>query len=145
MTLIQDIFFAVVAEAKAKAAGNRRWLSAIEKAVDGLLSEKWIVTELQNCVMITTESGETYRANGVCQCKAFFANQPCKHRAAAQLIKRYNEKTATPATSRESLIESIKSNWPADVNLADELMRRFKRNRLEMLSTDFLQAIHAIL
>src|SRR5262245_54827811 len=90
MTFNQDILNTVVNEAKAKAAGNTRWLNAINKAVEGLRGG-WIVTELANCLLITTESGETYRANGVCQCKAFSLNQPCKHRAAAQIVKRYNE------------------------------------------------------
>jgi hypothetical protein len=46
------------------------------------------------------------------------------------------------------LITSIKQTWSAKfptVNLADELMARFKRNTLEALSIDFLEAIHAIL
>jgi hypothetical protein len=49
-----------------------------------------------------------------------------------------------PAPTRESLITSIKQSWsrrfPGE-SLADELMARFRRNQLEMLSTDFLVAI----
>src|SRR5262249_48302710 len=73
------------------------WINAIDKAVDGLLGT-WIVTELVEGLLITTESGETYHANGACQCKAYQLNQPCKHRAAAQLVKRMNEE-AVPAAS----------------------------------------------
>lgn len=83
-------FNEVVATAKAKAAGNRRWVNAIDRAVAGLLGG-WIVTELANCLAITTESGKTYFANGHCQCDAFFRDQPCKHRAAAKLLANYNE------------------------------------------------------
>jgi hypothetical protein len=91
-------FNKVVAEAKAKAGSNKRWIAAIDKAADALLNGKWIVTELQHCYVFTTESGKTYRANGVCQCDAFFHNQPCKHRSAARLLALYAEavKAAAP-------------------------------------------------
>jgi hypothetical protein len=49
---------------------------------------------------------------------------------------------------RSGLIASIKRAWPTacpGVHLADALMARFKCNTLEALSTDFIQAIHAIL
>ena len=42
-------------------------------------------------LLVLSESGEIYRVNGVCQCKAFANGQPCWHRAAARLIERYNE------------------------------------------------------
>ncbi len=85
----------VVAEARAKAANSPRWLNAIDKAVDGLLGA-WIVTELVEGLLITTENG-TYHANGACQCKSYEFGKPCSHRAAAQLVKRMDE-VATPAT-----------------------------------------------
>lgn len=81
---------AIVKTAKAKTS-DRRWLNAITRAVEGLTSGAWIVTELSNAIAVTTESGETYFANGVCQCKAFELGQPCKHRAAARLIELYEE------------------------------------------------------
>ena len=34
-------------------------------------------------------TGDTYRANGISQCKAFAAHQLCWHRVAAKLLKRY--------------------------------------------------------
>jgi hypothetical protein len=83
-------FNETVNAAKAK-TNNKRWLAAIDKAADALLNGKWIVTELFYCLVVTTESGKTYRANGHCQCEAFFHNQPCRHRAAARLIDLYNE------------------------------------------------------
>ncbi len=86
----------VASEAKIKAADSPRWINAIDKAVEGLTGA-WIVTELVEGLLITTESGETYHANGKCECKAYQLNQPCKHRAAAQLVKRMDE-VATPAT-----------------------------------------------
>jgi hypothetical protein len=76
-------FEQVVKEAKAKAAGNARWITAIGKAADGLLNGGWIVTELAHGILVTTESG-TYHANGACQCKAYKNRQPCKHCALAR-------------------------------------------------------------
>lgn len=94
-------FNQVVAEAKAKAAGNARWINAIDKAADGILSGAWILTELADAIAVTTESGKTYFANGHCQCEAYRVGTPCKHRAAARLIKLYNEaEAAKPAASR---------------------------------------------
>jgi hypothetical protein len=99
-------FEKVVADAKAKAGGNKRWIAAIDKAADALLNGKWIVTELQHCYVFTTESGKTYRANGVCQCEAFFHNQPCRHRAGARLLNLYRE--ACDAAPR--VVRSVESD-----------------------------------
>jgi hypothetical protein len=44
-----------------------------------------------DALLVLSESGEIYRANGACQCKAYANSQPCWHRAAARLVKRYNE------------------------------------------------------
>jgi hypothetical protein len=104
---LNAIKFNETVEAAKARTDNRRWISAIDKAADALLNGKWIVTELFHCVAVTTESGKTYRANGVCQCEAFFQNQPCKHRAAARLLDLYNEAVATenasPAESKSFL------------------------------------------
>jgi len=108
---------------------------------------------------VTGSKGDAYTvrfalANGhklaECDCPA---RGMCYHIAAAASVniavhsmRKAAEKPAAP--TRESLIRSIKANWSAKfptVNLADELMARFKRNTLEALSIDFLQAIHAIL
>jgi hypothetical protein len=95
-------FAAVVATAKAQTT-NKRWLAAIDKAVAGVVSGWWIITELADCVAVTTETGKTYFANGVCQCEAFKNGQPCKHRALARLLDLYNEgeiaQTSVPANS----------------------------------------------
>jgi hypothetical protein len=90
MTFNISKFNAVVEEAKAKTS-DRRWLSAIDKAQAGVISGWWIVTELFDGILVTTERGESYHANGVCSCRAFDLGQPCKHRALARLIDLYNE------------------------------------------------------
>jgi len=93
MTFDQSRLNEVAKAAKSK-TNDKRWLAAIDNAVAGLVSGWWIVTELHNSVAVTTETGKTYFANGVCQCEAFRRNQPCKHRALARLIERYNERVS---------------------------------------------------
>jgi hypothetical protein len=73
--------------AKARTS-DKRWLAAIDKAVDALTNGKWIVTELVNCHVITSASGETYKVTEkICQCGSYFYNRPCAHRAAVRLLK----------------------------------------------------------
>lgn len=104
-------FNEVVAAAKRKAAGNARWINAIDKAVAGLLGGGRIVTELHDGLMITTDSGETCRANGMCGCKAFKNGQPCKHRALAKLIENYHEaEAAKPASRVPRIVRSVESD-----------------------------------
>jgi hypothetical protein len=91
MTLNQAQFDAVVEAAKSK-TNDKHWLSAIDNAVAGVISGWWVISELHNCVAITTEQGKTYFAGGRCQCEAYRRNQPCKHRTLARLIERYNER-----------------------------------------------------
>jgi hypothetical protein len=80
-----------VAKAAKSRTNDKRWQNAIDSAVAGVVSGWWIVTELADCVAITTETGKTYFANGVCQCEAFKNGQPCKHRSLYRLIQLYNE------------------------------------------------------
>src|SRR5262245_37015091 len=83
---------------------DKRWINAIDKAVAGVESGNWIITELVHGVAVTTENG-TYFANGACQCKAFKAGQPCKHRALARLIEiSYEIKEAAPVASTRAEI-----------------------------------------
>lgn len=110
MKLNQSQLNQVAAEAKSKMT-DRRWITAIDRAVEGL-GGKWIVTELTYSVAITTESGQTYFANGKCQCKAFENGMPCKHRAAARLIELYNE---APAPKRHEAQPRIVRSIERDV------------------------------
>lgn len=91
MNLDIQKFTKTVEAAKAKTS-DKRWVAAIDKAVAGVVSGWWIITELATCLAITTETGNTYFANGVCQCEAFRRNQPCKHRALARLMDLYNQR-----------------------------------------------------
>lgn len=109
MTLDTNKLNAAAEEAKAKTT-NRRWINAINDAVKGLTSGKWIVTELANCIAITTEKDTTYRANEkTCQCESFFRDQPCRHRAAFRLIQMME--TTTPVVSpAPKIIRSIEQD-----------------------------------
>lgn len=101
-------FAAVVAAAKAKTT-DKRWLAAIDNAAAGIVSGWWIVTELADCVAITTERGETYFASDdACQCRAFELGQPCKHRTLARLIEMYNEEPL-PAPTKPSVPKITRS------------------------------------
>src|SRR5262245_18475631 len=75
------------AEIAKSRTNDKRWLSAIDRAVAGVESGWWIVTELQNCLAITTETGRKYFANGVCQCEAYHRSQACKHRSLYRLYE----------------------------------------------------------
>lgn len=92
-------FNQIVEAAKAKASGNARWVTAIERAAAGLRGG-WIVTEHIDHLMITTEGG-TYRVNGHCDCEAAkHGDQICKHRAAKRLyLLMQDAEAATPAAS----------------------------------------------
>ncbi|HEY0768852.1 MAG TPA: hypothetical protein VGD31_00775 [Sphingobacteriaceae bacterium] len=70
----------------------KRWINAIEKAVDLVENQSEFITwnEADKSVLVwSQETNRIYEANGVCQCKAFAEGQPCKHRALARLVKTY--------------------------------------------------------
>ena len=101
--------------AKARTS-DKRWQKAIDKAVAGVTSGQWIVTELAHCVAVTTESEKTYRANDQhCQCPAFFQGQACKHRALYRLLQIAETETARPGVSRADIIADIKAGMVTPV------------------------------
>src|SRR5215813_6748114 len=117
MQINTQVWNSVVEAAKKAAADSPTWLRAIAKADDQVQSNPCI-TELANGVMITSPSGRTYLANGVCQCEAYKHGMACWHRAAAQLIARYNQALAAqstapakPADDRADLIGAIQQTW----------------------------------
>lgn len=73
-----------------KVSGNRRWETAIVKAKAQIESNPYMHLD-GDALLILSPSGEIYTANGTCQCQAFAKGQPCWHRAAARLVRRYNE------------------------------------------------------
>jgi hypothetical protein len=73
MNIDQDRIHQVAQEAFDKVSGNGRWGMAIAKAQ--LESNPYIHFDSQS-LLILSPSGEIYRANGTCQCKAFLKGQP---------------------------------------------------------------------
>lgn len=90
MNIDLDRMQQVVQEAFDRVSGNRRWENAIVRAKQQLESNPYMHFD-GGALLVLSESGEIYRANGTCQCKAYTSGQPCWHRAAARLIRRYNE------------------------------------------------------
>lgn len=80
----------VAEEAFNKVSGNRRWETAIAKAKAQLEENPYMHFDGRS-LLILSPSNEIYTTNGACQCKAYRSGQPCWHRAAARLVKRYNE------------------------------------------------------
>lgn len=90
MNIDTDKMQQVIQQAFDRAAGNRRWETAIARAKQHLESNPYMHFDGSG-LLVLSESGEIYTANGTCQCKAYTNGQPCWHRAAARLIERYNE------------------------------------------------------
>lgn len=90
MNMDQDRLQQVAQASFDKVSGNRRWQTAIAKAKAQLESNPYMHFDGE-ALLVLSESGEIYRANSICQCKAFANGNPCWHRAAARLIERYNE------------------------------------------------------
>ncbi len=67
-----------------------RWQTAIAKAKRQIEENPFMHFD-GDALLILSDSNEIYRANGTCQCRAYVNGQPCWHRAAARLVKRYNE------------------------------------------------------
>jgi hypothetical protein len=90
MAINIEKFNEVAKRALAK-TNDKRWQNAIDKAVAGVVSGWWIITELHDGLMVTTEGGQTYHVNGRCSCRAAELGQPCKHIALRRLLDLYNE------------------------------------------------------
>lgn len=83
----------------------RQWLNAIAKATHEFEQRAHLMSyDVAAQVLVVpsrTRANVAYRANGACQCWAFVAGQPCWHRAAAQLYKRYLEAQAQRARAAQ--------------------------------------------
>lgn len=92
-----DQLCAAVDAARIAAAGNQRWLNAIDAAWDHLLTVESVEYRARDHALIYhSESGQTYTANGRCQCEAYRNGRACKHRAAARIVFRALELTPPP-------------------------------------------------
>ncbi len=90
ITVNASKFEQVLETALQQVSGNKRWTNAIRRAAEMIETNPYLHWT-GNALLMLSDSGEIYEANGVCQCKAFIGGQPCKHRAAYKLMKRYNE------------------------------------------------------
>ncbi len=94
MTNLNETKLAAVVDAALVAVkGDKRWTNAILKAEEMLTSANPYIHFDGARIVMLSDSGEVYEANGVCQCKAFEKSQPCKHRAAYKLMVRYSERS----------------------------------------------------
>ncbi|HEX8139022.1 MAG TPA: SWIM zinc finger family protein [Pyrinomonadaceae bacterium] len=90
MNIDQSKLQQVVQEAFDKVPNSLRWQTAIVKAKQQFEENPYMHFDGKS-LLILSPSGEIYNVNGTCQCKAYKSGQPCWHRAAARLVKRYNE------------------------------------------------------
>ena len=77
--------------AREKAAGNLRWMVALDSAANWLLQQEELAWDGEaHALHVPSAStpGIVYIANGACQCEAFSKHNACWHRAAARLVKR---------------------------------------------------------
>ena len=89
MNINENKLAAVVDTALAAVKDNKRWTNAIVRAEELLTSGNPYIHFTGESLLMLSESGKMYEANGVCQCKAYRGGQPCRHRAAYKLMKRY--------------------------------------------------------
>jgi hypothetical protein len=89
---IQNIIKA--AEVAKTRTTDARWINAINRAVEAVSTNAWIVTELHDRIVITSDSDQTYTVNGSCNCRAGQLGQPCKHAALRRLMMRAEEMEA---------------------------------------------------
>lgn len=104
----QDIFNAVVTTALESASQHPRWVNAIQRAAKELVENPYIEA-VGDHLLIGSPSGNTYESNGICQCTAYTNGKACWHRAATQLVYRYNEsvKNAAKQVKRERALVEI--------------------------------------
>jgi hypothetical protein len=116
------------AEIAKSRTSDKRWLAAIDKAVAGVESGGWIITELQNCIVVTTEGGKTYRANEKhYHCESFFHDKPCKHRSLYRLL--------TLAESTETEADQAPASRPAP-RIVRSVEQDFRGNRYKVVKCD---------
>lgn len=94
LSLNTEIFENIVETAKTNADTSPRWIKAIDKAAEYLVDLSWVEWDGYELIVVSCQSNEIYTANSVCQCKAYENGNPCWHRAAARLMKRYDEAMA---------------------------------------------------
>jgi hypothetical protein len=106
---ILDFLVEAVDAARVSAASNQPWLNAIDAAYDDLLQVDEITFDVAaHAIHIesASEPGRFYIANGDCQCTAFERGIPCRHRAAARLMRRALELRAAAQAVATGLLRA---------------------------------------
>lgn len=163
-------FANIIETAKAKAAGNAKWLRAIEKAARMLASGELCVTLFADDTALITSPNGSYRVNGHCPCAARTAH--CYHRAAKRLVEMMEE-TAPVAVSAEhdartcedinceECIRLIDEKVERDIadaevetafaakfpgyHIADYLLKFYGKNSLRLMNRQLVADIHALI
>jgi hypothetical protein len=121
--LIDDLCTAVDA-ARTAAAGNQRWLNAIDTAWDWILSQDSVSFDRSTHALrvpSASEAGRFYVANGECSCRAFETHAACWHRAASRLVVRGLELQAMNRASSEAAeVDALAGELYADAEAAGD-------------------------
>jgi hypothetical protein len=122
--------------AKALAAGDARWSSALDRAWGWLLQTDAISYDADaHAIRVesASEPGRVYVANGACGCSAFAAGKACWHRAAARLMRRaleLREQHEVMALAAELHAEALEAG---DFGYTQEIALAGARSRMEGL------------
>ena len=100
--LNETLLMNVVDAALSAVNGDKRWVNVILKAEEILTSDNPYIHFDGARLLMLSDSGEIYEANGKCQCKAFAQGQSCKHRAAYKLMVRYASSIHLNTKGREA-------------------------------------------
>lgn len=138
---ILDDLCTAVDLAREMAAGNTRWLNAIDTAWGWLLEQDAIQFDHSAHALrveSASEAGKVYIANGDCQCRAFAEHNACWHRAAARLVRRALElaKDAWCSAEAEALAVELYNDAQAagDSWYTLDVAREGARSRLPELA-----------
>lgn len=127
-TLLQQ----VADQALADAAAHPRWVAAIGRALVELDTNPYLEWT-DGHLLIASPSGVVYAANGICQCQAFTHGQPCWHRAASRLVRRYHEAQEAAQRAPEPAQRGCGSSCatcPAEDACAAKLNRKIAAARI---------------
>lgn len=81
----------VIQQASARVAGDSRWHTAIDKARRHFETNPYLHWDGRE-LLVLSDSNNIYVAGRACQCESYRRRNPCWHRAAARLLRRYYER-----------------------------------------------------
>ncbi len=87
MQINQTVLETVVNEAINKCGDNKRWANAVRRAAEELVTNPYIAMVDDHLLVLSQATQQIYEVNGRCQCAAYVAGQPCKHRAMKRLVE----------------------------------------------------------